>query len=363
MNPLIPGFGLIFVAAVSGGAFALPLRIRKRFAVENTLLVAMGFATIILPTLMMTILFPTWYKAIGAVDTKTVLIVMLAGFGWGCGSVTFAKGVNTLGLGIGYPVIMGLSTVIGGIVPMARKWGEIPADAKMFTLIGMAICVVGIILIGKAGDLREKGNNAADATASVKKVAAGAFIAGILWCVLSGFLSPCANLGYDYAEPIGAAARGVSPLIASVPRWMPMYWGGYLAILIFMGSALGKNKTFSNFTGAGSGRDLLLAIMMGVLHFLAQIPYGMGAYYLGNLGTSAGWVVNIGFSIIVAAVVGSLTGEWRKAPKNAFSWRNAGLAVLLLAMITIGYANYLKSQSDSAKKPQASITIVHRAAA
>ena len=100
---------------------------------------------------------------------------------------------------------------------------------------------------------------------------------------------------------------------------------------------------------------------------MAQIPYGMGDHFLGRLGTSAGWVVNIGFSIIVAAVVGSLSGEWRKASRAAFSWRNAGLAVLLIAMITIGYANALKAKAEakaeanSKAKPQAAITIVHKA--
>jgi L-rhamnose-H+ transport protein len=330
--------------------FALPLRIRKRYGVENTLLVAMGFATIVLPTIFVTIVFPQWPKAISQ-GGSTVFMVAAMGFGWGCGSVTFAKGINALGLGIGYPVIMGLSTVIGSIIPMATKWSEINPQARICTLIGTLVCLAGVVIIGKAGDLREKSSAAAEAGGSSEaaktaaKAAGAAFVVGILWCVLSGVLSPCANLGYHFAEPIGTAAdnMGVNPLFGTVPRWMPMYWGGYLAILIFMGSALAKNKTVANFSGQFAGRDFLLAIMMGALHFLAQIPYGMGAHFLGSLGTSAGWVVNIASSIVVAAVVGSLTGEWRKASRAAFGWRNAGLAVLILAMFVLGYANSLNA--------------------
>jgi L-rhamnose-H+ transport protein len=342
MNPLVPGFGLIFLAAVCGGAFALPLRIRRRYAVENTMVVAMGFATLVVPTIAVAFVLPAWPQAIAA-GGPIVFAVMAMGFGWGCGSVTFAMGVSTLGLGLGYPIIMGLSTVIGSVIPMLTKWGDIPGPAKAVTILGIAVCVVGVVLIGKAGELRERGGEPA-ADSKTKPVGREVFIVGLVWCLLSGVLSPCANLGFHFAEPIGKAAETlhVSPLFATLPRWMPMYWGGYLAILIFMGSGLVKNRTYANFAGGGAFRDFLLAIAMGLLHFLAQIPYGMGAHYLGTLGTTVGWVVNIASSIIVAAWLGTLTGEWRKAPNAAFAWRNAGLAVLIAAICILAYANSIK---------------------
>lgn len=67
-------------------------------------------------------------------------------------------------------------------------------------------CVAGLNLIGKAGELRERGDAGADdgeAAKKVAKAAGGLFLVGILWCVLSGVLSPCANLGFDRAEQSG----------------------------------------------------------------------------------------------------------------------------------------------------------------
>lgn len=348
MNPLIPGFGFILIAAISGGAFSLPLRLRKRFAVENTMLVAMGTATIILPTIVVWIVFPHWPAAIATAGLATVLTVFLFGFGWGCGSVTFAMGVNNLGLALGFAIIMGLATVVGSVVPMIRNFKSIPPAAIPWIIAGIVICVFAVISLAKAGSERDKVTK--EEVAARK---AGSFVVGLIFCILSGFLSACANLGYEWAGPIGTAAKnmGLDQRWATIPRWMPMYWGGYLAILIFLGSTMIKGKTAKNYGGVGASRDWLLALMMGVLHFLAQIPYGVGAYYLDigakgsleatKMGTTIGWVMNIASSIIVAQILGSLAGEWKKSTKGAAVWRFSGVALLLIAMGILAYSKMI----------------------
>ena len=44
---LLIGFGAILLAAVAGGAFGLQYRVMRRFTVENTSLVSLFFATIV----------------------------------------------------------------------------------------------------------------------------------------------------------------------------------------------------------------------------------------------------------------------------------------------------------------------------
>ena len=66
MNSVIPGFGLIFLAAVAGGIFALPLRMQRRYAWENTWFLAFLFALIIIPLTAVTIFLPVWASAVAA---------------------------------------------------------------------------------------------------------------------------------------------------------------------------------------------------------------------------------------------------------------------------------------------------------
>ena len=341
MNPLVPGFGLIFFSAISGGAFALPLRLRRRFEVENTMLVAFGFATIIIPLIMAQILIPGWPEAISSVGKSTILLVMALGFGWGMGGVFMALGINSIGMSITYATVMGLNTVVGSIIPMTRKWELIPGEAKIWTFIGIGICIIGIFFCGWAGFKREwKRDSNEDILESRKKVSI--FLLGFLSCIASGFLSACANIGFDRAEPVVnvMAEMGADPRFATLCGWLPMYWGGYLAMVIVFGSTIIKRRTLINYTGTGAGHDLLLAIVMGLLHFLAQIPYGMGAWYIGpELGKTVGWAVCIASSLFVANMLGFLTGEWKEASKKSKNMVYFGLSVLMIAIVCMAYAN------------------------
>jgi L-rhamnose-H+ transport protein len=341
MNPQVPGFGLILLAAVAGGAFAFPLRVHKQYAWENTWLLAFFFALICIPFTVVSIFLPVWKQAVIAAGTNTVLAAMGFGFLWGWGAVTFAIGISSLGLSVGYATIMGLATAVGSIIPMIRRWDRIPSNARIFILIGIATCLAGVALCGRAGVIRERA--AGGDSSSLANKPLKIFMIGLAWCVLSGFLSACANLGFDYADRVAQEAQrlGAGPLAASIGRWITVYWGGFTAILIGTGSTLLRKGTWRNYFKPGSGRDFTFALIAGCCHFLAQIPYGMGAYYLGTLGTSVGWVVNIALSLLVANIIGFAIKEWKGAPRESTRVLFAGLAVLVVAMVILAHGNNL----------------------
>jgi hypothetical protein len=183
---------------------------------------------------------------------------------------------------------------------------------------------------------------------TVPKPSGAIFFIGLTMVLLSGALSACANLGYDYAKPLEQAIGGELFWKATLIRWMPMYWGGMTALLIFMGGGMIRNGAWRNYFAPGTLHDLLIASTMGVVHFLAQIPYGIGAYYLdkaghADLGTTVGWGVNIGMALIVAASIGFATGEWKGVSRRASRTLLLGIVVLLLAIGILAYANSLQS--------------------
>lgn len=347
MNSLVSGFALILFAALAGGAFAVPLKMRRRYEWENTWLLGFFFALIVIPFATVSIFLPVWSQAVANSGAKTLGIAMAFGFLWGWGAVTFAIGISAIGLSLGYAIIMGLNTAVGSIIPMARRWGVISGEARGVILLGILTCVAGVAVCGRAGMLRERKASpdplATQRTSAGQKTAAQLFWVGLLWCVLSGFLSACANLGFDFSNRVATEASllGAGPLAASIGRWLPMYWGGFLAILIGTGSTLTKKGTWNKYWARGTARDFVLAILLGLGNFLAQIPYGMGAYFLGELGTSVGWAISIALSLLVANLFGFVTGEWKVAPKSSVRMLCAGLAVLIIAMVILAYGNSL----------------------
>jgi len=345
MNPFVPGFALILLAAVSGGAFAVPLKMQRRYQWENTWLLGFLFALLIIPLVVVTIFLPVWSSAIRAAGAATIMTAMAFGFLWGWGAVTFAVGITAVGLSIGYATIMGVNTAVGSIIPMLRRWNEAPDNAKVVILAGIALCILGVAICGRGGMLRERkaGSDPLSAAegAAQRSLPARVFMIGLFWCVLSGFLSACANLGFDFADRVAQEAErlGAGPLSASVGRWITVYWGGYSAILLGCGYTMIKKGTWKNYFAQGSARDFVLSIALGSLHFLAQIPYGMGAHYLGPLGTTVGWAVNIALSLLVANSFGFFTGEWKGAPKASTDTLYVGLSTLVLAMIVLAKGN------------------------
>lgn len=350
MDLAVLAFALILCSSISSGAFAVPLKLRQRYEWENTWFVGFVFALIIIPFIAVSIFLPQWFQAVKAAGLSTVLLAMVFGLLWGSGTVTLAIGITTIGLSMGYTIIHGLTAAAGSIIPMIRRWDTVSEEAKMVVLLGIFTSILGTAMCGGAGMLRERAVGSADgsttASASVRKAPSKLFVIGVLWCILSGFLSSCANLGFEFADRVQSEALrlGAVPAAATIGRWIPLYWGGFLSIVIICGSKMLRNGTWRNYSSLGTARDFGLAALLGCFHFLAQIPYGMGALYLGRLGTTVGWVINISLSLLVGNALGFAIGEWKTAPRRAIYLLLGGLFALIFSMVVLAYGNTIANK-------------------
>jgi hypothetical protein len=356
LSNILIGFGFILIAAVAGGAFGLQYRVMRKYTVENTSLISLFFATIVVPLLAAQILLPGGTAAIEEVGWRQNLLVFAFGFGWGIGAITYAYGFNILGMALAAAIIKGITIAIGSGWPLARRWDNVDFDVKTATLLGLGVLLIGTALAGIAGVWRER-ELAARRTpdperpegqlSTIPKQRPGLFLLGLTMVLISGVLSSCANLGYDYARPLEQAMGGDLRWKATLIRWMPMYWGGITALVIFMGGGMLRNGAWRNYFAPGTLRDFLIAAGMGAVHFMAQIPYGVGAYYLdkagrADLGTTVGWGANIGMALIVAASIGFATGEWAGVSRGSVRTLKVGIAVLIVAICVLAYANSLQ---------------------
>jgi hypothetical protein len=357
MRTLILGFFPILIAAVAGGAFGLQYRLMRRYTVENSSWLSVFIATVPIPLIACSLLLPGWTEAIARAGFATNAAVFLFGFCWGLGAITYAFGFNILGMALAATLLKGISIAVGAGLPLLRHWDQISDQARITTIVGLATLILGTALAGWAGMMRQREARlraeAGDvetlepkATMAVMNPIGRVFWMGVILCLISGVASAGANLGYDYADSIERAMSEVAPGTplewrATLVRWMPMYWGGISALTLLMGGAMIRNGTWRNFFAPGSARDLGISTSMGLVHFLAQIPYGIGAFYLGTLGTTVGWGVNIGLALIVATSLGFFTGEWKGARESATRTLCAGILVLIVAFCILAYAQSL----------------------
>lgn len=361
------GFLMILIAAVSGGAFGLQYTIMRRYTVENVSLVSLFFATVVVPLIAINFLLPGWTTAIAQAGWRTNMMVFLFGFGWGLGAITFGYAFNLLGMALAATIIKGLTIALGSGVPLLRNWDAVAPDARTWTFIGIATLLLGTTVSGRAGILREREKSGpapakthSDASHRQHSARRRIFLLGFIACVCSGFLSAFINLGFEFGNPLEENMKALFPgeltWRATLIRWMPMYWGGITALMIFMGGRMIRMGTWRNYLAPQSGRDFMIASSMGIVHFLAQIPYGIGAYYLGALGTSVGWGANIGMALIVATSIGFMTGEWRGVSRRAVSHILTGICVVIFATGLLAYANSLQTAYTAMPKMDVATT-------
>ena len=311
-------------------------------------------ATVIAPPIFVSIVCPGWFQAVQDAGLKPNLIMMACGFCWGMGAITYAYGFNILGMALAAAMIKGISIAVGSGYALAKDIEKVADLSFGITLVGLAILLIGTGLGGKAGMMREKevgeegageGSESSDAP---KTRTARMFTIGMISCLVSGIFSAGVALGWTEGEPVDEAMRAIAG--AELPvwqaefvRWMPIYFGGFLSILIFMGGEMIRSGDWKRYGSQGSGRDFMIASSMGVVHFCAHLTFGMSTYFLGAaLGNSVGFALHIALALLVAAGIGFYNREWAGASKKAISWIGASIIVLIIAVGVLAYGTYVQ---------------------
>jgi L-rhamnose-H+ transport protein len=149
-------------------------------------------------------------------------------------------------------------------------------------------------------------------------------------------------LNFSYAfgtEAIGVAHHaGVSPLWISNVVAAPATSGGFVANLLYCAYLLRKNSTTKEFWNPQLGINWIHGAAMGALWFGGLVVYGLGIYRMGDFGTVIGWPLIMGTVIITSNVAGFLTGEWAGTGGRIRGYLGAGMAVILLALLILAFA-------------------------
>jgi L-rhamnose-H+ transport protein len=171
-------------------------------------------------------------------------------------------------------------------------------------------------------------------------VRGGRFLAGLMVCILCGFLSPLINIAFAYGSEIQkeAVKHGASPTSAGNAVWLLVANAGFFPSLIYTWYLLRKNRTWGTFR-CGTSKYWLLTPVMGLMWISGTVMYGVGANAMGSLGPAIGWPVFLSTTVLVANSWGFLTGEWKGIHGRPLHLQAGGLIILTAAMFTLGLAS------------------------
>ena len=360
-----------FIGGFASGSFYIPYKKVKGWHWESYWIVGGLFSWLIVPPLAAWLTIPGFAEIIRATDFSTLFITFFFGLLWGIGGLTYGLGVRYLGVSLGSSIILGLCMVFGALIP-SIYYDFSPVEGKdtfsamassdwgLIVLAGLVVCVLGIIICGKAGMMKEKQLKAAGADPHGMEVRTEyKFALGMLVSIISGVLSACFNFGLEAGQAMGLVAnenwKAVHPgegefLFRNNVIYVVLLWGGLTTNFIWCMILNARNKTFGDYTNKKTPlfSNYMFAALAGTTWFLQFFFYGMGESKLGN-GPSS-WILHMAFIILVANMWGIILKEWKGVSKKTARTIAVGILTIILAVIIVGIGNNrhekLKQQKD-----------------
>lgn len=355
-----------FLGGSASGSFYIPYKKVRGWAWESYWIVGGLFSWLIVPPLAAWLTIPHFAEIIQYTYGKILLLTYFFGLLWGIGGLTYGLGVRYLGVSLGSTIILGLCAVFGSLIPSVYYY-FFPQNGKdtiatlatshwgQTVLAGIAVCVIGIIVCGKAGTMKEK--ELAAGKADVEDNKDYRFGLGILVSIVSGVLSACFNFGIESGKTMADAANTAwmathhgqgSFLFQNNVVYIVILWGGLTTNLIWCMILNARNKTFKDYTNRKAPllKNYLFSALAGTTWFLQFFFYGMGESRLGNGASS--WILHMAFIILVANVWGLVLNEWKGVSKKALATVIGGIAVIMLSVLIVGRGNSIKDKEVQA---------------
>jgi L-rhamnose-H+ transport protein len=349
---VILGIIFHFIGGFASGSFYVPFRKVIGWSWESAWIVGGLFSWLIVPFVAATLTVPDFMGIIHNTPDHTLFWTYFFGLLWGIGGLTFGLAMRYLGMSLGMSVALGYCSAFGSLVP-SFYYGFHPTPGKMgigemlencggqLILVGVAVCLAGIAICGRAGMLKEK---ELDDAAKKAGVAEFNLVKGLMVATVSGILSACFNFGIEAGKDMAAVAisHGANPLFQNNVIFVVLLWGGLTTNFIWCMILNFRNKSFGDYGNSASPLlgNYTWAALAGTTWFLQFFFYGMGESKMGNGASS--WILHMAFIILVSSAWGLFLKEWKGVSRKTYGTIFAGVGVILLSVLLVGLGNSMK---------------------
>jgi L-rhamnose-H+ transport protein len=310
---MIAGFSLLLVAGLCQGSFGLGYKKYSPFSWAAF----WGIYNImcIITSSLFTFLFePKIFNSFLSNGLSPLYLPLFCGALWGLSAIGFSKGIDKIGMSMVYGISMGISTIVGSVMPMVINK---TTPSPMFFL-SLILTLSGVAVITIAG-VRRDGKM-------------GGSLFGIVLSVLSGLGSGAMNVGFTDLQGFGEelSKLGCSDFSVSAAKWLPVLIGGCTMGLIWCICETSFTHRWETVTAKGSARRAFILFLVSIVWYAALLLYGIAIAHLGSGASSAGWILFNALALMISVFWGLKTGEWKgKSKKLLFS----GCIVLVVAWI------------------------------
>lgn len=334
------------VGAASAALCYTPQKKVRGWSWQTYWLVQAAFCWAILPVLGAWWTIPQLGQVLAEAPREAMVKAFLLGALYGVGGTAFGLAIRYIGFSITYALAIGISCVLGTIAGplVAGQLGEIMAKpGGGIVLAGVAVGALGILFVGLAGRMKEK-----DLAAGGPAAGEFQFAKGLALCLLAGVLSAVYGFALTAGQPIAdvAARHGAGEFQGNV-IYIFSNTGAFLTTAAYCLWLHRKNGTggevrrpAAEAAGASLGLNWAMAILTGCLWYGQFFFYGLGHTRMGGFAFSS-WAIHMTMLVLISALVGLILREWRACRPATKGMLAVALAVLLVAVFTLTWGNYL----------------------
>jgi L-rhamnose-H+ transport protein len=335
---ILAGIGWHTVGAACAASFYAPIEKVRDWSWETTWALMGLFSWIMLPLTMSYILLPHFGAYYASQPGKVLWTVVLFGAMWGVGNVSYGLTMRYLGMSLGIGVAIGVTLVVGTLVPPALHGqfiAKFTSPGGMWSMAGIVVALIGVAVVSYAGHQKEE-----QLGAEVKEFNV---MLGLALAVMCGIFSAGFSFGLDAADPLRAAAvqAGVNPLYARLPSYVLIMGGGAIVNMGYCFIRLAFKKGISLRAdlaqpGATIIRNVSLAAAGGIMWYLQFFFYSWGEANIPARLDYVNWMLHMSLYVLCGGLVGLALGEWKGVGKRPLRLLWAGILVIIAAANLVG---------------------------
>ena len=334
-SPTVQAILLVLCAAIMNAAYALPMKLNRKWDWEHSWFAFSVLGVAVVPTLIALLTVPALWSTYTEVSGGTLAKMVLFGACWGVSLVFFGLALTRLGLAITFAVCLGTSAAVGALTPLVIQHPDLVVTRQGgLIILGVIVIIFGVTLCGLAGKSRDAALQQESPTAKNN------FLGGFLLAFISGILGSMLNLGLAFGGSIQRSAHqhGASLAMMSNAVWLPCLYAGFLPGVIYCWVLMRKNGNIDKLRLPGTWYYWIAAASMGLLWFGSIVLYSISTLKLGDLGASIGWPLFLASIVVASTFFGVLTGEWARTGTRPIRTMTAGVAFLVVAIAILSYA-------------------------
>lgn len=332
------GLLIIAIGAFCQSSCYVPINKIRNWSWESYWLVQGVFAWLIFPLLGALLAVPEGYALVelfAEAESFDVLMTLLFGVLWGVGGLTFGLSMRYLGVALGQSIALGtcagLGTIMGPVL-LNMFFPQMGALEQLTTavIIGVVVTLLGIALIGVAGNMKSASLTEEQKREAVKDFN---FPKGLTIALLAGFMSGCFNVGLAFGQNINFGEL-TPDIYRSLPATLLVTIGGFVTNAIYCLVQNQKNKTWGDYAQTDLWcNNILFCALAGALWYSQFFGLSLGKGFLTESPTltTLAFCILMALNVVFSNVWGIILHEWRGCSRKTIAVLIAGIVVLVIS--------------------------------